>query len=220
MDGQAEVAARNEDVSRLAELLAYRGKVLRYMRKQVRDGHLAEDLTQETMIRGLRYLGRLQNGCAIQPWLMRIAFHTAMDFHRKNPRESAHDPLPPEEYERESGPAEPVLDQISHGRREQRQWIHHLHRAMRFLSFRDRILIIAHYFVGLSCEQIARRSGLTLANVKVRLHRSRRRLRRHLPSVERFREWVDSRPGPTFDYKYAGSAAHRRIRSLRAVSRG
>ena len=74
--------------------------------------------------------------------------------------------------------------------------------------------LIAHYYVGRSCREIAQRSGLSLANVKVRLHRARRRLRRYLPPADEYREYTARRreatEGSLWPSEQAGRRRHAR----------
>jgi RNA polymerase sigma factor (sigma-70 family) len=111
---------------------------------------------------------------------LRIACNVALDWRRRRVRR----------HERCVDPDEPELetaslddDPLERSERAElrRRWCLDLRRALRGLPPRDCVLVIGHYFVGFSCAELAARAGLTRANVKVRLCRSRQALRRLLP---------------------------------------
>jgi RNA polymerase sigma factor (sigma-70 family) len=68
---------------------AYRPMVIRFVAARVRsgDGHLVEDLAQETFLRAWRYLPGLQvdQPGAVEKWLCTIARHAVADLYRKGP---------------------------------------------------------------------------------------------------------------------------------------
>lgn len=158
----------------------HRSALLRFLRSQCGDAHALEDLVQETMLRGMRNADRLRDAGSLSRWLMRIAWNVALDWRRRKVRRNERC-VDPDEHEIavEVHDVDPVerAERISLRER----WRVDLRRALRSLKPRDRVLIIGHYFVGLSCAELATRSGLTRANVKVRLCRARSLLRRKLP---------------------------------------
>lgn len=150
----------------------------RQLRRLVADAHAVEDLVQETLLRAIRHHDRLRDRAARDGWLLRIAYHVAMDWHRRRARAYA--------TREEDGtvPAEEIAaprEETALARDECLRWSQRLRRALSTLCVRDRGLVLGHYYVGFSCRQLAERSGLSEANVKVRLHRARRWLRRVLP---------------------------------------
>ena len=177
--GGGDGAARGRALSGFGE--EQRGALLRFLRSQCGDAHALEDLVQETLLRGVRNADRLREAASLSHWLMRIAWNVALDWRRRRMRRN----------ERCVAPDEPELVTPSHDddpveRAERagvrRRWHLDLRRALRGLQPRDRVLVIGHYFVGLSCAELAGRAGLTRANVKVRLCRARRTLRVLLPA--------------------------------------
>jgi RNA polymerase sigma-70 factor (ECF subfamily) len=157
-----------------------RGALLRFLRSQCGDAHAREDLVQETLLRGVRNADRLREAASLSHWLLRIAWNVALDWRRRRVRRNEHCVAPDEpELVTQSLDDDPVERIERAGLR--RRWRLDLRRALRGLKPRDRVLVIGHYFVGLSCAELAARAGLTRANVKVRLCRSRRTLRRLLP---------------------------------------
>ena len=157
-----------------------RRALLRFLRSQCSDAHAREDLVQETLLRGVRNADRLREAASLSHWLLRIAWNVALDWRRRTVRRNERYVAPDEpELVTPSLDDEPVERTERAGLR--RRWRLDLRHARRGLQPRDRVLVIGHYFVGFSCAELAARAGLTRANVKVRLCRSRRKLRRLLP---------------------------------------
>jgi RNA polymerase sigma-70 factor (ECF subfamily) len=158
----------------------HRGQILRFLRGQCSDSHVVEDLAQETLLRGMRNADRLRDASSLSHWLLRIAWNVALDWRRRKLRRTELSVDPDEQVVvAEANDVDPV-------EREERtalraRWRLDLRRALRELKPRDRALVIGHYFVGFTCAELAARAGYTRANVKVRLCRARRVLRRLLP---------------------------------------
>jgi RNA polymerase sigma-70 factor (ECF subfamily) len=174
----------------------HRGLILRFLRGQCGDAHVVEDLAQETLLRGMRNADRLREASSLSHWLLRIAWNVALDWRRRKLRRVEHC-VDPEEQVIVAEPDE--LDPIEREERTRTRarWRVDLRRALQGLKPRDRALVIGHYFVGFSCAELAARTGYTRANVKVRLCRARRVLRRLLPGdfeLEAVRP--DEPPGP------------------------
>jgi RNA polymerase sigma-70 factor, ECF subfamily len=158
----------------------HRGLILRFLRSQCGDSHAVEDLVQETLLRGMRSADRLRDAGSLSNWLLRIAWNVALDWRRRRLRRPEHCVDPEEQVVvAEVNEVDPIEREERTSLRE--RWRAELRRALRQLKPRDRALVIGHYFVGFSCAELAARSGYTRANVKVRLCRARRILRRFLP---------------------------------------
>jgi RNA polymerase sigma-70 factor (ECF subfamily) len=158
----------------------HRGLVMRFLRSQCGDAHAVEDLAQETLLRGMRNAGRLRDANSLSHWLLRIAWNVALDWRRRKLRRVEHCVDPEEQViVAEVNDGDPIEREERTSLRE--RWRVALRRALRELKPRDRALVIGHYFVGFSCAELAVRAGYTRANVKVRLCRARRVLRRLLP---------------------------------------
>lgn len=157
-----------------------RGLVLRFLRGQCGDSHAVEDLAQETLLRGMRSAGRLRDEGSLSHWLLRIAWNVVLDWRRRKLRRPEHCVDPEEQVVvAEVNEVDPIERRERASLRE--RWRADLRRALLQLKPRDRALVIGHYFVGFSCAELAARAGYTRANVKVRLCRARRILRRFLP---------------------------------------
>lgn len=120
-----------------------------------------DDLVHDVFLIALRKLGSLREPAAFAGWLIAIARNRATDFHRK-PRESEELPAEigssdPEEYE-----ARAALD------------------AIRSLPQAYRETLVLRLVEGMKGPEIAARTGLTPASVRVNLHRGMKQLREKL----------------------------------------
>jgi len=163
-----------------------RPRILRFLARRVHDHHAAEDLTQETLLRGMLHARKLRHPRAATAWLLRIAWHVALDWHRRRMRRGDWPPTVTRD-ERVALVGEPcaLLEQEEERRRAE-LWRGRLREGLGRLGPLDRVLLIGYHFVGLGCQELALRSGLSRDSVKQRLCRARRRLR----------AWVDE---PTLD---------------------
>jgi RNA polymerase sigma-70 factor (ECF subfamily) len=157
----------------------HRDRVRCYLLGRVRDAHVADDLTQETLVRAITYADGLRDPDAAVAWLLRIAWHVSLDWGRRRVRR------------RECG-AEALCDsadrvqeattlELDEARAVYERWRRRLRRALAQLAALDRVLVIGHYFVGLSCGELAARAKISRDVVKMRLCRARRRMRATLP---------------------------------------
>lgn len=134
--------------------------------RYAKDRAEAEDIAQDSTVRAWRKRDALRNGDARKSWLATIVRNEALrEFARKRP-----DPID-------------TID-VSHGSDDERVLATveraDLHAALERLSKRDRQLVRLRYDEDLTQEAIARRLGIPLGTVKVRLHRVRAKLRREI----------------------------------------
>lgn len=126
----------------------------------------AEDIAQDSMVRAWRKRGTLRNKAARKSWLATIVRNEALrEFARNRPS--------------------PIdLIEVIHGSDDERVLATveraDLHAALARLNKRDRQLVRLRYDEDMTQEAIARRLGIPLGTVKVRLHRVRAKLRREI----------------------------------------
>jgi len=129
-------------------------------RRVTQDAALAEDAAQEAYLRAYRALGRYRHESSFVAWVRTIAVNAAIDLVRRRRPES---PL----TERTFRPA---------GEKRQED-LDLLRRALAALAPLDREILLARELEGLPDAAIARRIGMTVTSVRVRIHRARKKLR-------------------------------------------
>lgn len=154
----------------------YRASIYRYVLRLVRDRVRADDLTQETFLRVHQRLGELKDPAALEAWLYRIATNLCYDRFRQ--REHRHPMLPLTSPELETTPIDNAEQQLRPDQLLERGEMSDC--VMQFLTRlpdAQREVILLHDLQELSGPEIAEQLGISLANVKIRLHRARVRLK-------------------------------------------
>jgi RNA polymerase sigma-70 factor, ECF subfamily len=163
----------------------YRASIRRYLARLAGDASIADDLTQETFLRVHQHLEKLKDAAAVEAWLYRIATNVCYDrFRTREHREPAL-PLPGPDEDRDDAVVEEDAlrpDQLL----EQREMSDCVLRFLVELPAAHRQVLILHDLHGHTDPEIARMLGLSLQNVKIRLHRARVRLRAALTEGCRF----------------------------------
>jgi RNA polymerase sigma-70 factor, ECF subfamily len=153
-------------------LTAHRASVRGVLMRLVRDEDLAEDLTQEALLRATRAAGSLRGDAAPATWLTAIALNLARDHFRAAERQPRSVPLEhaenlpaPSRPEREILQAEMSGCILSHVAR---------------LPGRQREAVLLHHFAGLGHGDIAALWEISGGNARVILHRGVAALRASL----------------------------------------
>lgn len=166
----------NEAIDSSAVAERYRASIYRYILRLVGEPARADDLTQETFLRVHQRIGGLRDPAAVEAWLYRIATNLCYDGFRQ--REQRIPSLPLVSLRGEGGAA--LSDETA------LQPDHMLEQSdmsgcvLRFLSDLPdplREVLLLHDLQGFTGPEIADRLGLSIHNVKIRLHRARVRLR-------------------------------------------
>jgi RNA polymerase sigma-70 factor (ECF subfamily) len=164
-------AARGARVSawkfRLAVTLHHR-LVYRFALALLRDRTEAEDVTQETF---LRYWEQGADVRGPKEWLLAVARNACLDRLRRSGRTVSAEDCVAEE---------PGDDREPLWHLQQRELASRLQRAIAALSEPQRSLVVLFDVHGLDGRACARILGISSTQVKVYLHRARRRLRRDL----------------------------------------
>ena len=166
-------AARKGDRGAFSRLVKmYERLVYTLIVRIVRDEDMALDLSQEAFLKAYRKMRTLRKPQAFVAWLCAIARRTALDHVRRSSLEitGAERAL-----ELESAVEDPDPLDDSAGL---------LRRAMESLSPRDRQLLTLAYFEEMSMAQVGKVMDIPAGNVRVYVHRARKRLRDKLRGHE------------------------------------
>ncbi|MFZ5814190.1 MAG: RNA polymerase sigma factor SigY [Bacillota bacterium] len=157
-------AAQGGDPVALARLLQQHYlPVKKYLVTVTFDRTLAEDLTQEAMIRAIQRIGQFGGRSRFSTWLIAIATNLYMDWLRKQKRERRVEAEAIQALELAGDPGEEV-----------RELLERLHELPREVSLP---LILKHYH-GYTYEEIAEWMGIPVGTVKSRIFNGIRALRR------------------------------------------
>lgn len=132
----------------------------------LRNREEAEESAQDSFVKAFRNLEGFAGGSRFSTWLFSITYRTAISQLRKRrERTDALDDL---------GPAEPgEWDTAATERNDRKKALEH---ALAQLPPEDSAIVSFFYLEEMSVEEIVTVTGLSASNVKVKLHRSRKRL--------------------------------------------
>ncbi|GHT41176.1 DNA-directed RNA polymerase sigma-70 factor [Bacteroidia bacterium] len=145
----------------------YQQMVFSIVLKIVANREDAEDITQEVFIKVFKSLAQFKEEAEFSTWLYRIAYNTTLsELRKKRLRFSPiEDSIMAENEPDTDAPADDV--EVS---------LQHLDEALKKLPPDDVFLVTLHYMDGQSIENISKITGLSVPNVKVKLHRIRKKL--------------------------------------------
>lgn len=131
-----------------------------------RGSDMAKEITQQTFIKAYTRLSDWRGDGSLAPWLTVIAMHLAVSALEKERR-------------RRTSPIDQELPDTPYSDDHEQQLVQ-MEQAISTLPEADRQIIRLHYYERCSTEEVARRTGLTQANVLVKLHRIRERIKKQM----------------------------------------
>lgn len=138
--------------------------------KIVRSREDAEELTQDVFLKVFKNLSSFKGDCGFSTWIYRIAYNTAISSVRKK----KHEYLAIEETALTNISEEEISEML--GRTDSSGQIQRLDTALEQLPPDERALILLFYMKEKTVEELATITGLTASNIKVKLHRIRKKL--------------------------------------------
>lgn len=193
MDEDAQKPDDSEIVARVLQggvnafetlLHRYKDLVLRIVRRHVpvRD---AEEVTQDVFVRAYESLPSFKGQGRFRSWISSIAVRTCYDYWRRayRCREVPMTLLSDNHREWLEEAITEESDTILHGGDAQREAGELLDWALARMSPEDRMVLELVYLEGLSMREVSDLLGWSMANVKVRAFRSRKKMERLLTGV-------------------------------------
>lgn len=162
------VAGNDEAFARLVE--RYSGLVYSIIVRIANRQEEAEELTQDVFLKVYKSLKGYKGDCRFSTWLYRIAYNTAVSACRKRHEEL----IGIDETTLANVTEEEVDDALN--RTDNSEMLERLDRAVNKLEAGDRAIITLFYMDGHSIEEVAEITGLSAANIKIKLHRIRKKL--------------------------------------------
>lgn len=132
----------------------------------VRDRSLAEDVTQETMLKAWLALPTFRGESSLRGWIMRIAHNTAISTLRSR-RSILSDP-------NEMPEAPEIIEKSTERRVEGAAAVDEFVEALDLLDDLSRSIVVLRELEGMSYDEISRVLDVPLPTIKTRLLRSRR----------------------------------------------
>ena len=127
-------------------------------------------MLQDGFLNAFRHLNRYKGECRFSTWIYRIAYNAAISATRKKKQEL----LYIEENTINNVPDD-VADSVL-ARAEDEEQVDRLSRAIDQLNGEEKALITLFYYEEKSLEEIGEVLKISISNVKVRLHRTRKKI--------------------------------------------
>jgi RNA polymerase sigma-70 factor, ECF subfamily len=159
-------------------VLKYEGHVLNIVGNHT-PYHLTEEIAHDVFVRAYQSLPTFEFKGGFKQWLSAIVVRTCYDFWRKEYR-SREIPMSSCSEEEQALVERALAKQFTSQENSQKEASELLDRALVKLSPEDRMVLEMVYLEGLSVKEAAGLLGWSVANVKIRLFRSRKKLRKIL----------------------------------------
>jgi len=148
----------------------YKDLVYSVVLKIVKSREEAEEVAQDTFLKAYHALPAFKREARFSTWLFRIAYNTAISrTRRKHIETSVIDDRLIENYSTDD-----IRENMS--RIDSEEQLRILHKVLKTLPGEDQMLITLFYNNHQGIDEIASITGLSEANVKVKLHRIRKKL--------------------------------------------
>ncbi len=151
-------------------------KVRRFVLALVKDEWVADDLIQETFLRIQSNLTTLKDPSKLSSWIFRIAYNLCQDHFRQSKKSRKEESIDQEE----TGDLKEALAQKGpdiQKELEQRQMGECVQNQVNLLPESLRTVVFLFDIMEFNQQEIADILGITVKNVKVRLHRARKKLK-------------------------------------------
>ncbi len=138
--------------------------------KMLRNSADAEELAQDSFVKAYRSLNSYKGKSKFSTWLYRITYNNCITLLRKRKME-----VHSLDEQRLSDQDEAfIYDQLREVDKAELE--KYLHDALSKLPEQDQVLVTLYYYEDQKIEEISQVTGLTESNVKVRIHRARKRM--------------------------------------------
>ena len=158
----------------------YRETMFRYAYLIVSDAQIAEDVTQDAILRIYKYLNRFDKTHAFRPWALQITRNVARNNNRSWGRYKHMVKRLITFHQRDSVNVESLTVAQQHAQ--------HLHEAVHQLKNDHQDIIYTRFFLDLSVEEAAHILGIAEGTVKSRSHRALKQLKviieQHYPHLK------------------------------------
>lgn len=160
--------------SRYAELVdEYQHMIYNLCLKITQSKEDAEEIAQDTFVKAFQGIHKFKGEAKFSTWLYQIAYFSAIGHLRKQ-KNKTHVELP---FDLQSEASDALLT-IHQNEQE-----HIIEEAMSYLKPDERAVISLFYLESMSVKDVAKITKFTTANVKVKVHRVKKKLRQILEQI-------------------------------------
>ena len=147
-------------------------RIKKFILAAVRDEAVADDLVQDTFIRVQENLDSVKDPSKVSSWIYRIAYNLCQDHFRSRKKSSSHEEIHDGLINLQETPLHKKVEQSEMSQCVQDK-INLLPEALRSVLLFADVMEFSH-------QEIANILGLSLENVKVRVHRARKKFKKIL----------------------------------------
>lgn len=148
----------------------YKTMIFTLALKMVKSREEAEEISQDTFIKAFKNLSKFKGESKFSTWLYKIGYRTALDSLKKHKEKYSTDTIDEITFNKIKS-TENILEGIE---RKERAEI--INNCILRLPEDERTILWMFYFDELSLKEIITITNFSEANVKVKLHRARKRL--------------------------------------------
>ena len=166
------LGAKDGDEQSMNRLVTiHKALVFTIILRMTNDYDASQDLTQETFIKVFMNIRKVKSVEHLRPWMCAIARNVVRDYFRKVKRSSTISLESIKDFHGQSDTAQVRRRMI-------------IQNALAQLTEKDRMMLTLAYYQGMSHNEIAETMKMKASNIKIGIHRARKRLRKKLEGYE------------------------------------
>ena len=146
-------------------VVPHKHKLYNFINKSLSYSSSADDIYQETLLRGLRYFKSFKKDMNISTWLFKIAHHEIKKHWKRQGRQI------PLRYEERIAVKDETVDQVL---------VREIYQQANMLKPKHKEVFFLYYDVGFNISEIAKITGLKSGNIKFILNKTREAIRNFL----------------------------------------
>ena len=155
---------------------SYHPRLFRFLFRLTRSHGAAEELANDVLLTLWKDAGRFRGESKVSTWIFGIAYRQALTHLRK--RKFKLVPFVEEDAAVDEGGAQIEREDL-------------VRRGVEELPPKQKLTVLLVYFVGLSCQETAKVSGVPVSTVKTRMFHARRKMKQHLVASGVPQDWEE-----------------------------